>query len=240
MSQHVIVDSTSHRDLRVLDQASATLGDAVMAAMALPHEFRQLQRHYPIVFRRDLATGEVSALALFGFENGENLFLEGEHWDAPCKPLAHAVQPFLIGRSPAADDSAQVHIDLDHPRVTQVGGGGVRLFDEDGRPSPLLENAAQMLGDLDAAYQASGAFFKALERYDLFEPFTLEVPLADGSKHSLVGFLAIDEDKLRALDGAALGDLHRDGHLMPLFMALASVGQFAALVARRNARLARA
>ncbi len=240
MTQHVIVDSNSHRDLRVLDQVSATLGDAVMAAMALPHEFRQLQTYYPIVFRRDLATGEVSALALFGFENGENLFLEGEHWDAPCKPLAHAVQPFLIGRSQAADGSAQVHIDMDHPRVTLAGGNGVRLFDEDARPTPLLENAAQLLGDLDAAYRASGAFFKALERYDLFEPFTLEVPLADGSKHSLVGFLAIDEDKLRALDGAALGDLHRDGHLMPLFMALASVGQFAALVARRNARLARA
>jgi hypothetical protein len=54
-----------------------------------------------------------------------------------------------------------------------------------------------------------------------------------------VGFLAINEDKLRALDGAALAELHRDGHLMPLFMALASVSQFGGLVARRNARISR-
>ena len=240
MSQHVIVDSVSHRALRVLGHASAALGDNVMAAMALPQEFRQLQASYPIVFRRDLASGQISALALFGFESGENLFLEGEHWDAPCKPLAHAVQPFLIGRGAGNDDTAQVHIDLDHPRVALAGANGVRLFDEDGSASPLLENAAQMLGDLDAAYRASSAFFKALERYDLFEPFTLEVPLADGSKHTLVGFLAINEDKVRALSSAELADLHREGHLMPLFMALASVGQFAELVARRNARLARA
>ncbi|OYX61896.1 MAG: multidrug transporter [Novosphingobium sp. 32-60-15] len=237
MSQHVIVDSVTHRDLRVLDTASAALGDNVMAALATPHEFRALQAYYPIVFRRDLATGQVSALALFGFENGENLFLEGNRWDAPCKPLAHAVQPFLIGRAEGADDLGQVHIDLDHPRVSQANGGGVRLFDEDGRPSPLLENAAQLLGDLDGAYRASGAFFAAIERYDLLEPFTLEVPLVDGSKHTLVGFLAINEDKLRALDGAALAELHRDGHLMPLFMALASVSQFGGLVARRNARI---
>ncbi|MBB3859603.1 hypothetical protein GGQ88_000843 [Novosphingobium hassiacum] len=237
MSQHVIVDSVTHRDLRVLDTASAALGDNVMAALATPHEFRALQACYPIVFRRDLASGQVSALALFGFENGENLYLEGDHWDAPCKPLAHAVQPFLIGRAEGADDQGQVHIDLDHPRVTHAGNAGVRLFDEDGRASPLLENAAQMLGDLDAAYRASGAFFAAIERYDLLEPFTLEVPLIDGSKHTLVGFLAINEDKARALDSAALGDLHRDGHLMPLFMALASVSQFGGLVARRNARI---
>ncbi len=237
MSQHVIVDSVTHRDLRVLDAASAALGDNVMAALATPHEFRALQACYPIVFRRDLASGQVSALALFGFENGENLFLQGDRWDAPCKPLAHTVQPFLIGRAEGADDLRQVHVDLDHPRVTQSGDAGVRLFDEDGRASPLLENAAQLLGDLDAAYQASGAFFAAIERYDLLEPFTLEVPLIDGSKHTLVGFLAINEDKLRALDSAALGDLHRDGHLMPLFMAIASVGQFGGLVARRNARI---
>lgn len=237
MSQHVIVDSVTHRDLRVLDTASAELGDNVMAAFATPHEFRALQAHYPIVFRRDLASGQVSALALFGFENGENLFLEGDRWDAPCKPLAHVVQPFLIGRAEGADDMGQVHIDLDHPRVAQSGSGGVRLFDEEGRPSPLLENAAQLLGDLDGAYRASEGFFAAIERYDLLEPFTLEVPLVDGSKHTLVGFLAVNEDKLRALDGAALGELHRDGHLMPLFMALASVSQFGALVARRNARL---
>lgn len=239
MSQHVIIDSVTHRDLRVADMPSAALGDNVMAALATPHEFRALQAHYPIVFRRDIASGQLSALALFGFENGENLFLEGNIWDAPCKPLAHVVQPFLIGRAEGSDDLGQVHIDLDHPRVIQTGESGVRLFDEDGRPSPLLENAAQLLGDLDAAYRASGAFFAALERYELLELFTLEVPLVDGSKHTLVGFLAINEDKLRALDSAALGDLHRDGHLMPLFMAVASVSQFGGLVARRNARISR-
>jgi hypothetical protein len=102
----------------------------------------------------------------------------------------------------------------------------------------LLENVAQKLGDLDAAYRASASFFAALTRYDLLEPFTLEAPLADGSKHSLVGFHIIDEDKLRALGSSDIAALHGEGHLMPLFMAVASISQFSALVARRNARLA--
>ncbi len=234
MSLHALLDSTSHRSLRVLDTAAATLGDAVMTALTMPAEFRQVQAHYPIVFRRDLTSGAFSALALFGFENGENLFLADGRWDAPYQPLAHAVQPFLIG---ADGDAVQVHIDLGHPRVT-TDGPGIRLFDDDGQPTPLLEDAAQKLGDLDAAYRSSGAFFIALERHDLLEPFTLEVPLADGSKHSLVGFHIIDEDRLRSLGPSDIAALHAEGHLMPMFMAIASISQFSALVARRNARLA--
>ena len=234
MSLHALLDSTSHRDLRVLDTAAAALGDAVMTALAMPAEFRQVQAHYPIVFRRDLTSGGFSALALFGFENGENLFLADGRWDAAYRPLAHAVQPFLIG---ADGDALQVHIDLGHPRVA-ADGLGVRLFDDDGQPTPFLEDAAQKLGDLDAAFRSSGDFFAALERLDLLEPFTLEVPLADGSKHSLVGFHIIDEDRLRALGAADIAALHGEGHLLPLFMAMASISQFSALVARRNARLA--
>jgi hypothetical protein len=238
MTSHALLDSTTHRHLRVRNDASPELGDAVMTALAMPGEFRQVQAHYPIVFRRDLASGAFSALALFGFETGENLFLGHGRWDAAYRPLAHRVQPFLIGAPAAPGGEAQVHIDLEHPRVTGAAdGGGVRLFDDAGQPTPFLEDVAQDLGDLHAAYQASSGFFASLESHDLLEPFTLEVPLGDGSKHSLVGFHIIDEEKLRGLGPAAVAGLHADGHLMPIFMAVASISQFSALVARRNARL---
>ena len=48
----------------------------------------------------------------------------------------------------------------------------------------------------------------------------------------------IDEDRLRGLTASALDDLHRDGHLLPIFMALASQGNLPALIARKNATLA--
>lgn len=235
MSNHQIVNNAQHRDLRVLVGHSAELGDAVMACLTVPYEFRRVQAEFPIVFRRDLETGAFAAWALFGFEEGENLFLDGETWDATYKPLAQSIQPFLIGR--AADGPGQVHIDMDHPRVTRAGDDGVRLFDDEGAPSPLLEAIAERLGDLDHGYQAAPGFFAALERYELLEPFTLEVPLEDGSRHSLVGFHIIDEARLQGLDASTLGELHAAGHLMPLFMALASLSNFSELVARRNRKV---
>ena len=68
---------------------------------------------------------------------------------------------------------------------------------------------------------------------------TLEITLEDGSTNRLVGFHVIDEDRLRGLDAASLDDLHQAGHLIPVFMALASLGQLNALIARKNRRLTR-
>ncbi|WP_310498525.1 SapC family protein [Sandarakinorhabdus sp.] len=237
MSNHQILNSADHGALRVHTQAGADFGDAVMACMTVPDEFRRVQGHFPVVFRRDVESGAFSALALLGFENGENLFLEGGRWDARYRPLALAIQPFLIGRPSAQTGEAQVHVDMAHPRIS-ADGEGVRVFDDAGQPSPYLEAIARSLGELDHGHRQSPAFFAALEHHGLLEPFTLDVPLDDGSRHSLVGFHTIDEERLAALNGKALGALHEAGHLMPIFMAMASLSHLGELVARKNARVA--
>ena len=236
MSEHRALNNNEHRDLRVLTDASAELGDGVMACLTVPHEFRQVQACFPIVFRRDQETDTFSALALFGFTNGENLFLESDRWDARYKPMSLSIQPFLVALPKDGQGDAQVHIDMGHPRISS-SGEGVRVFDEDGQATPYLETIIEKLGTLDAAYRASGEFFAALKRYELLEPFSLEVPLADGSKHSLVGFHIINEEKLQALGADELADLHSGNHLMPIFMALASLSHFSELVDRKNRRL---
>lgn len=237
MTSHAVLDSNGHRELRVRADAGAELGDGVMATLTVPSEFRSVQGHFPILFRRETGRDDFTALALFGFEPAENLFLDGGRWDARYRPWSLAIQPFLIGRPASGEGPGQVHIDLDHPRIA-TGGEGVRLFDAEGGPTPYLEEIAERMGDLDDGYRASGAFFAALREHDLLEPFSLEVTLDDGSLHSLVGFHIIDETKLQALDVSALARLHADGHLMPIFMALASLSQLSALVARKNRRLA--
>ena len=238
MTQHAVLDNNTHRELRVRADAGAELGDGVMATLTVPHEFRNVQGHFPILFRREIERNEFMAVALLGFESGENLFLDGDRWDARYRPLSLAIQPFLIGRPANGDGPGQVHVDLGHPRIAP-GDEGIRLFDPDGAPTPYLEQIAERLGDLDEGYRASKSFFDALAAYELLEPFSLEVTLDDGSINSLVGFHIIDEARLRALDAAALGALQAEGHLMPIFMALASLSQLSALVDRKNRKTGR-
>jgi len=234
MPDHAILTAATHGEMRVRHDRGAALGDAVMSCLIVPDEFRRVQNEYLILFRRNIEDGSIVALALFGFETGENLYLSDRGWDARYIPLAMEIQPLLIGAPRPGDEGAQVHIDMASPRIDRTQGS--RLFDEDGRPSTFLEDRIEKLGALDTGYRAGAGFFAALDRYELLEPLMLEVPLDDGSINNLVGFQVIDEDRLRGLDAVALGDLHRGGHLMPIFMALASLGRIADLVARKNRR----
>lgn len=236
MADHAVLDRDTHRHLRVRTEPAAELGDAIMACLTVPLEFRRIQNEFPILFRRNLETGKFSALALMGFENGENLFLEEGRWDAHYRPMALAIQPFLVGRRASGNGPAQVHIDLAHPRIAR-SGEGIGLFDEGGQPTPHLEQVAAMLGDLDEGYRASQGFFDALERHELIEPLAVDIELKDKSQHRLVGYHIVNEDRLAGLDGAALGELHQAGHLMPIFMALASLSNLAELARRKDRRL---
>lgn len=236
MPNHQVLNKDDHLDLRIDTQPNPEKGDGDMAAFIVPTEFRSVQAEFPIVFRLNQESGKFTALALMGFESGENLFFENGQWLARYRPLSLAIQPFLIGAPTEEGSEGQVHVDMDHPRIATTGEG-TRVFEEHGGTTPYLEKIAGMLGDLHVGYQDSEGFFEALERYGLLEPFTLEVPLSDGSKQSLVGFHIVDEEKLQALDGDALGDLHASGYLLPIFMAVASLSQFSTLVERKDAKL---
>ncbi|MEQ1498826.1 MAG: SapC family protein [Novosphingobium sp.] len=233
MSQHQILTPEAHAQLRIRAEAGTDLGDGVMAALAVPAEFRRLACEFPLLFRRDPATASWSALALLGFEPGENLYLDGTRWDAACRPLSLAVQPFLIGRPAQGDGPAQVHIDMAHPRIA-AGDEGIRVFDGEGRPTPFLEEAIEMLGALDDGYRASTDFFAAVERYELLEPFSMDVTLDSGAMHRLVGYNIVNEEALAALEPGILAELYAAGHLGPLYFAVASLGNLGKLVRRKN------
>jgi len=228
MAQHALLNNIEHRDLRIDTARDAALGDDVMFAITFPAEFRNVQAYYPIVFRKT-AEGAFQPVALFGFQEGRNLFLQDGRWDAAYLPLAIERQPFLIGRD---GEELMVHIDLDHPRA-RTGQGEV-LFREQGGTTEFLDRITSVLLALHDGLQATPAFVDALLRHELLESFALDAELADGTVNRLVGFYTINEERLRGLDGAALQQLHRDGHLEPVYMAMASVSRFRDLIDRMN------
>jgi hypothetical protein len=230
MANHAPLNNVAHKNLRIVTTRGAAYGDAVMSALTFPAEFRDLQACYPIVFAQD-GNGGYDAVALLGFEPGENLFLGPNGWDAPTIPLSIERQPFMIGRG---GGETSVHIDLDSPRVRAGGIEGEALFLTYGGTSEYLERITSVLRTIHDGVQASRAFVAALVELELIESFVLDVELDDGTQNRLAGFYTIDEDRLAALSGEQLARLHRDGYLQAIYMAVASLAQFRGLVQRKN------
>lgn len=236
MTRPELLDNVTHRHLRVHTDRAPALGDARQFALALPAEFRQLQAHFPIVFQRidgEGGTDHFQPIVLLGLEDGQNLFLTENGWDAPVVPMAMQRDPFLIGRS---GDTLQVHVDLDSPRVVRAEDGevGTAVFLPHGGHSEFLEHAISLLEHLHAQAQRLPAFIDALTRHQLLEPFVLDIELADGTQTRLSGLYTIQEERLAELPGAALEALQRDGWLLPIYMQMASLSRLQDLVERQN------
>ncbi|MEW6704062.1 MAG: SapC family protein [Pseudomonadota bacterium] len=231
MPRHVVLNNIDHKDLRIITAHGERYGDGVMAAVTFPAEFRNVQAHYPIVFQKTHDGTSFQPLALFGFREGENLFLRNGGWDATYVPLAIERQPFLIGFD---GDEPIVHLDLDSPRVSSHEGEPVFL--PYGGMSEYLDRVSSMLLTIHEGVQSTPAFVSALLSHGLLEPFALDIERTDGSQQRLAGFYAIHEERLQKLEGPALEQLNRDGHLLAVYMAVASMSRLRDLIDRAEAR----
>ena len=226
-----LLNNIQHKDLRVITQRGAQWGDDIMSAPVTVDEFRKLQAHYPIVFQRDEQGGFAPA-ALFGLLEGENLFLNGEGWEADYLPLSVQRLPFSIG---IADDELRMMVDMDSKRIAS-GAEGEAVFLPHGGTTDFTENANALLRTLHEGLQTTADFVQTLMQYELLESFVLDVERPDGSHGQLVGFYMIHEERLAALDAATVGLLHQSDYLQPIYMAIASLSNFPALIKRHLAR----
>lgn len=229
MSNPVLLNNVEHKNLRIITTRGARYGDNAMLAITFPSEFRNLQAHYPIVFRKGGDGTSFEAVALFGFQEGENLFLGQDGWDAAALPLTIERQPFLIG---VKDQELMVNVDLDSPRVSSSEGEPVFL--PHGGNTEFLENMNSTLLAIHQGLQSMPAFTAALLEHELLEAFVFDIELNDGSQNRLAGFYTINEDRLAALRGDALQRLNEAGYLQPIYMALASLSNFRDLIERKN------
>ena len=240
MTNHVMLDNVTHKDLRVVRDYARVPGYDVSAARVFPSEFMQLQTEYPLFFIRNKDEGVFEPVAILGFEDNENLFLDENGWDADYVPLSIERQPFLIGFQEKVVDgvpttSPVVHIDMDHPSISDAEGE--RVFLPHGGESPLLERISSVLMTIHQGHEASRSLSEMLVGLELVESLTLEVALRDGSKQSLTGLYTINEDRLQGLNANALESLHRKGHLRDVYMMLASLPNVSRLIERKNRRL---
>jgi len=233
MANPVLLNNIEHKDLRIITRHGSDLDESHPFVPTFPAEFRLLQAHYPIIFRKETEDAPFEPIALFGFEADENLFLSENSWDASTIPLLVDRLPFLIGRE---GDELMIHIDMDSPRISKTEGEPIFL--EHGGMSPYLENVNSMLVTVHEGMQSNAAFIETLVKHELIEGFSLDVTLDDGSQNRLGGFYTINEERLAALDGGALAELHKANYLGPIYYQLASLSNFRGLIDRKNARRA--
>lgn len=234
MGKYVLLNNVTHKNLKIITDRGENYGDAVGYAPIIPREFRQAVAEYPIVFRKNSA-GQFESVVLLGFNQNENLFLNGDDWQADYIPLSIERMPFMIGHttdSMSGKQQAVIHIDSESPRVNDQKGEPVFLAH--GGNSAYLERINSILAELIKGIEQSLRYTQTLAALELLEPFTLKVQLKQNTSIEVKGFYIINEEKLSALAGEDLEKLHRDRFLELTYMSITSLLNIRKLIKKKE------
>lgn len=231
-----LLNNVDHHDLRVITRHGAEFGEAVNQVVVFPTEFEEVQREYPIVFRRD-TEGSLRPVALLGLTREENLFLdEKEEWQASYIPALFQRGPFSIAAPDKDEGEPMIRIDLDHPRVSR--SEGTPIFLPQGGNSNYLERVTSVLRAIYVGHHLLEPMIAAFDAAGLLRPVNLEARVGETEIYGVSDVLTIDRERLAALDADKLAELHKGGFLQAAFLAAASLGNVQRLADLKSRKLA--
>ncbi|NKC32836.1 SapC family protein [Falsiroseomonas selenitidurans] len=218
------VTAERHRALRLrpaLRLAAATRTGALPVAM---EEMALLGRHLPLVFADAAPHVPVVLLRLADGDAPRGLAPDGTWQAGSYVPVHLRRYPFLLVPSGTAPD--QLVLCLDPQAECLSSEEGEPLFDAEGKPTLLLQQAFTTARDAEAAFRRTAEFSATLGRLGLLTPSTAKVP-RPGGPLQVTGFRAVDRAALGRLDGAALAALRDAGQLEAIYAHLGSIQGFA-------------
>jgi len=237
--QPTALDSAQHRHLKlrvpVTDWSVANRLNALFVAAA---EFGDVCREFPIVFVRagkePDGRDQIAPIAVLGLSLNQNLYVDGATWRAQYMPAVLRSYPFCIARI----DGQRFAVCVDMAYAGIDDPAGTSVFEADGQPSALLKTMQPQLETLEAEIQRTRRVGQRLLELDVLRDMRFDATLPDGSKHSVDGFLTVDDKKMTALPDAVVGELHRSGVLGLVHLHWVSLGNMRRLVEWHAQRVA--
>ncbi len=237
----VALDRVQHRAQRLHTPAvrydrTAGMNSLFLAAV----EFIDASRDYPIVFieagKGDDGQREVAPVAVLGLTQGENLMLNDDgSWAARYVPALLRGYPVGLART----DAQNYVVVIDDKAGALSATQGEPLFNEQGEPTPMLEERRKFVEQLENEAQRTRLLGRNLQELELLQPMRFDATLPDGQQLSVEGFLTVDEKRFAELADDKLVQLHKNGILALIHAHLSSLGLMRGLVERRVARMPR-
>ena len=232
-SRPVPVSPTAHGTYRIRPETDFGFAAKCNAVPVTVPEFVVAARHSPIVFVGE----ELVPTVALGLRQDDNLFVnvKGEWEQTFYVPAYCRRYPFiLLGNQ--GDERLQLGID---DVANSAKTGAVALFEGE-KETDAVRQALSLCEQFHNAYLFTADFSKALVEAQITEPRSLDVNLPGGETLNVGSFLAINEEKFKALPDKTFLAWREKGWLHGVYFHLQSLNNWELLLARASSRMAAA
>jgi len=231
MKNLVALDPQVHRDIRINPHTIEAKWAKLNMVPVVLSEFSKLVVQFPIVFSKNIETGQFVCVALTGFEKGQNLFWENGSSTSIYTPLHITHLPFYVGQDEQSNNNSVICIDTQSSALSEQGEA---LFDVEGNATPYLKSAQSHLQALVEGTPQTETFISLLLKYKLLTQITLDITFGNGTKNTIKGLYSVDEERMEKLSESQIIELQQSGYLQLIHIQLASLGQIYALINKKN------
>ena len=230
----VVVSSEEHRGVKLAPVSSYQFAAEMNSALLAGQEILEAAKDYPIVFAKN-EKDEISALAILGLRNQQNLFVDGdEHYI----PALFRRYPFILAELPGAEEGKlTVCVDSGYEGYDVKEGDGLELFDGEGNQTEGMQRVVQFLTEYQQQQLRTKAVIGLLSEFGLFKDVAANITLPDGEKLGFGNLLMVDEEAMLKLEDEKILQLVRTGGLAWIYAHLVSVSNFRDLMRREAVRL---
>jgi hypothetical protein len=219
------LSNARHSDCAVEFSANYQFSANVNSVPLMAVEFPEAAPEYAIVFA---GTPEaVMPAVILGMREG-NLFVSTEGaWGAKYLPAFVRRYPFVFSLS--SDGKRHVLCIDEAFSGFNREGRGQKLFGDDGKPEPIVDNVLKFLQEYQAQFLRTQTFCGKILELGLLEPMQAQVELPTGQEMRLSGFMAVNRAKLKALPAEKLAELAKTDELELIYLHLQSMRNFVGL-----------
>jgi len=192
------INSIAHLKCGTKELSTFAYAKELIHAPITVAEFYESCKDYPIVFAKD-ASESWSALALIGYKEKENLFIDDKGaWEKNrYVPAFIRRYPFIFVAQPNTDElSLAFDVTCKEEKCTVMER---RFFDDEAKATPFLQTIMSFLTQFQNDAKATAEFIKQLDEWELLEARMANIVTPSGETFALNGFFVINEEKLRHL-----------------------------------------
>jgi hypothetical protein len=230
----VPITKESHATKKIKRIESYAFAANYNLASVMVHEFSKAAVNYPVVFIENKQNDGFRPVALLGFSEGENLFVDEDgKWNASYIPAIIRRYPFALAPT-QKEGRFTVCIDESSDAVNDEEGQD--MFDKNGEPTKLMEQVKRYLAGLHQMEMVTGQFCKTLAEKNLFMPLTMRFR-DDKTIRNVGGAYVVNEKRLNSLSDEEFLALRKDNFLQPIYSHLISLAQVRQLNILKSKRL---
>jgi hypothetical protein len=225
------LDSVQHRNLKLrLPVTDWSVARELNALFMAAVEFSDVCREFPIVFvkagKEPDGSDAIAPIAVMGLTQNSSLYVTGERWRAQYMPALLRMYPFCIAR--LNEERFAVCVDMASPDAQEAEGEA--LFDAAGQPTEYLKKVQTQLEQLEGEIQRTRMVCKRFAELGLLQDMRFDVTLPDGKKHTVDGFMTLNDKKATELPADVVVELHKTGLLGLMHLHWVSMGNMRRLV----------